>query len=511
MKRASVGWLHSAQCRFSHSSTAFHVRSFILLWMATTASMCASSSPAALPLRRSALKNICGDGYTQRVEPSACGMLDSTRSTESTRVCPSAGSWFAAGIILAGLSADGSAPPPLARTGQPPCSAPDGAADVLGAGARTGQPPATAGAGSAGLIAVLSAWPMRACRQKEPEQSVDSRTTMVASATTLLLLAHAARPTSALVCRRGALMPARVGAFLPARVPSCRRPLVLMADDDEPPQWTAKQLIREEIESPFRKPRQTLAAFSIFSAGIALLVSGSRAATCALGGACLQPVDELLPNIGVNLGVIAFAAVTLWNDARQQNAKLRRIARGGELASLQLAAVPASDGASPEAGVQQQVRMNAAVKDFRKESRVVIVAGGPAVYQRAIASASEHAAELRAGEIVVVPVLLAAGGVAAPKLVDPSGCTGGVAAAGAPWGDSFGVCYTPRGPEAWGRWLAAEVETAVSQGKDVQADGITIAIKKSGKIGKRTATVPSWPSLIDNLLVTDANFGMPKF
>ncbi|KAG8457084.1 hypothetical protein KFE25_009844 [Diacronema lutheri] len=282
-------------------------------------------------------------------------------------------------------------------------------------------------------------------------------------------------------------------------------------DDREDTQWTAKQLMREEIESPFRKPRQTIAAFSAFSASVALLVSGSRSASCVLGGVCVQPLAELLPNVAIDAGVIAFAAVSLWTDSRAQASKLRRIARGAELANLQLSAVSSSGGTGAEGAAEGvPTRANVAVKDFRKARRVVIVAGGASVYERVIASASSHAAELRDGEIVVVPVLLREG-APADKLVEPSGCTGGVDAAAAPWGDAAGVFYTPRGPESWGRWLAAEVQTAVSQGFDVHGSGITIAVKKSGKVGKRSTSVPSWPALVGMLRLADANFGMPQF
>lgn len=395
-----------------------------------------------------------------------------------------------------------SGPPPFIRTGQPPCSATGGVVGAPALEARTGQPlgAAAAAGGSAGLAGELAVCPI---------PPVDA--------------CNFAVHTMVMV---GVCTPARMGFFLGVtlgvggvtlphaspRALACRASRSTCritasgagrGDENEPPQWTAKQLMREEIESPFRKPRQAIAAFSAFSASIGLLVSGSRALACALGGACLQPLDELLPNIGVNVGVVGFAAVTLWNDQRQQASKLRRIARGAELAALQLSAVDpagAIEGAS-----------NIAVTDMRKKRRVVIVAGGPAVYARAISSASEHAAVLRQGEVVLVPVLLREGAVPAQKLVDPAGCTGGVSAAEAPWGDAASVGYTPRGPEAWGRWLSAEVETAVKQGMDVQANGITIAIKKSGKIGKRSTSVPSWPGLVDTLQITDANFGMPKF
>jgi hypothetical protein len=135
----------------------------MLLWMATTASMCSSSSDVALPLRVSALKNICGDGYTHRVEPSACGMVDSTRAVGRSRVCPGAGIWLAAGIMFLGSSEPRSAGAQAALfTGQPPCVAAAGAApEPRMLGIRTGQPPEAAAAGpSGGFVLALKPWPI---------------------------------------------------------------------------------------------------------------------------------------------------------------------------------------------------------------------------------------------------------------------------------------------------------------------------------------------------------------
>jgi hypothetical protein len=270
-------------------------------------------------------------------------------------------------------------------------------------------------------------------------------------------------------------------------------------DDDERPQWTQKQLFREEIENPFRKPRQTIAGFSAVSASVAGFISGTRALSCVLGGACLQPMNELVPNLAINAGIVVLSAVSLWNDQKTQKQKLRRIARGGELASLQLAAVG-------------PVARNLAMGSLRNDKRVVIVAGGEEVFRRTVESASAHARELEEGEMVVVPILLARLDGADEGLVDSSGCASGVVAAAAFEGvealDSFLVA---RGAEAWGRWIAPEIATANKQGFDVLTSGIAISIKRSGKVGLRQTNVPSWPALKETLQARDKNFGMPQF
>lgn len=265
--------------------------------------------------------------------------------------------------------------------------------------------------------------------------------------------------------------------------------------------YTPKQLLREEIESPFRKVRQTLAGFSAVSASVATVIAGSRAAACAFGGVCLQPLEEVLPNLAINIGVIGAAATSFWWDARAQRSKLARIARGGELAALQLTRAPSLAGGAPA---------NLPMSALRKETRVVIVAGGPDVYTAAVESARGCAQLLVDNEIVVVPILLDAQTAA----VDPSGSAGGALATelemlGEATADSpFALT---RGPAAWDSWLRTEVATARKQGFDAAALGLTLAVKKSGKIARRSTRVPNWREFAEELALADRNFGMPDF
>ena len=63
----------------------------------------------------------------------------------------------------------------------------------------------------------------------------------------------------------------------------------------------------------------------------------------------------------------------------------------------------------------------------------------------------------------------------------------------------------PRGPSAWAEFLELEVHTMTGQGFDVIKKGLTIILKKNGKMGNRLATVVwfAW----DNTSV-DCKFGM---
>lgn len=268
----------------------------------------------------------------------------------------------------------------------------------------------------------------------------------------------------------------------------------LIATDGRRPEYSTKQRLREEIESPFRKLRQTLFTYSAISASVAAFITASRLIGCLAADKCIQPTSETLPNLGIDLGAVAFCSVALWADNRSQESKLRRIAKGGQLASLQLV-VPAETG--------DAVR-NVAMAALRGDKRVAIVAGGEEVYRHAVATAMEARNDLAAGDLVVLPVLLAADA----KAVDSRGSAGGVIAADVV-GDGAGVVGQTRGPDAWGDWLETEVATARKQGFDVVGKGISLVVKKSGKIAKRSTCVPDWAGLVEDLQQMDRNYGMP--
>jgi hypothetical protein len=67
--------------------------------------MSSSTTSSPLPLRCSALKNICGDGNTQCAEVPPLGMVLVARSVDSCLRWPGHGSWLGVtGIWLLGSS-----------------------------------------------------------------------------------------------------------------------------------------------------------------------------------------------------------------------------------------------------------------------------------------------------------------------------------------------------------------------------------------------------------------------
>jgi hypothetical protein len=75
---------------------------------------------------------------------------------------------------------------------------------------------------------------------------------------------------------------------------------------------------------------------------------------------------------------------------------------------------------------------------------------------------------------------------------------------------SDGVVSFPWGNGPWTEYLQSEIETAKSQGFDVLENGITLLVKKNGKILRRATGMPRWGDLLGTMEVMDGSkFGMP--
>jgi hypothetical protein len=248
--------------------------------------------------------------------------------------------------------------------------------------------------------------------------------------------------------------------------------------------FTVKQRLREEVESPFRKVRLAFFSFSAASASVALYFSALAALKANIGGyADAIPLDEALRTCAINAaGAVGFGALAV-REARVGQANLERIAKGGLLARLEVE--PASEGSFGRRPLG----------DYRRASRVVIAAGGADYVGRlAMSLCSDQLADentlpqaLAGVDAVVVPVLLDgkyravdsrdAWGNARPgandRNFDPARANDVVA--------------FPAGFASWNEYLKSDVETARGQGFDVLEKGITITVKKNGRILRRYA------------------------
>lgn len=272
--------------------------------------------------------------------------------------------------------------------------------------------------------------------------------------------------------------------------------------------YTAKQRLREEIESPFRKVRIFFFGASTASALLALYFSGINVLKGTMGGfSDTPPLDESLVSCAINIAAVIGCAAITYNDYNASQKSLERIAKGGALAALVL---------QPASGPGRKT-----LKDLRRDQRVLIAAGGRDYVQtlaRSLtcdqrADANTLPALLESVDVTVVPVLLEG---KAGQVGDTGECWRATAPRDEELDRNFDidranqVVAFPCGASAWAQYLASEVETAASQGFDAVEKGLTITVKKNGRILRRATGQPQWNGMIGTMEVMDGSkFGMP--
>ncbi|KAL9180141.1 hypothetical protein ACHAXT_008111 [Thalassiosira profunda] len=257
----------------------------------------------------------------------------------------------------------------------------------------------------------------------------------------------------------------------------------------------SKQRLREEVESPFRKVRLAFFSFSSASAAVALYFSAVAALKANIGGfEDAIPLEDALQTCAINAaGVIGFGALAL------------REVKGGLLARLVVE--PAAEGSGKRT-----------LKEYRRASRVVIAAGGKDYLNRLCMSlCSDQLADentlpeaLLGVDIVIVPVLLDEDCKAVETRAAWDNATPGESDRNFDSSRANEVVAFPATVSMWNDYLKSDVETAAGQGFDVLSKGITITVKKNGRILRRATGLPPFGDYIGAMEVADGSrFGMP--
>jgi hypothetical protein len=248
--------------------------------------------------------------------------------------------------------------------------------------------------------------------------------------------------------------------------------------------YTVKQRLREEVESPFRKVRLAFFGFSSASAFVALYFSTLAALKANMGGySDAIPLDEALQTCAINAaGALGFGALAL-REMKVGQANLERIAKGGLLARLGVELATTTTSSSSRR----------AIGDYRRASRVIIAAGGTEYINKlALSLCSDQLSDVNtlpsalAGvDIVIVPVSLDK----ECKVVDVKSAWRN--ASPGPNDRNYDsaradeIVAFPVGLSSWNDYLKSDIETAKKQGFDVLDKGITIIVKKNGRILRR--------------------------
>jgi len=257
-------------------------------------------------------------------------------------------------------------------------------------------------------------------------------------------------------------------------------------------EYTTKQRLREEIDSPFRKVRVVFFGFSAASALVALYFSLLTAGKAFAGWADAPPTSVALTDVAVNAAGVAVCSFLAYRDVKAGEANLARIARGGALAALQ---VRPADG-----------RAQRPVGSFRNAKRVVVAAGGRDFLETLAASLTDTLAEaLDRVNVVVIPVFLDDDDRC---VVDATREVWRGAQDGAVFSDK--IVHFPAAGAPWTAYLASEIATARKQRFDPQTKGLGIYVKKNGRILRRATGQPNWDAFIGTMEVMDGDqFGAP--
>lgn len=290
--------------------------------------------------------------------------------------------------------------------------------------------------------------------------------------------------------------------------------------------YTAKQRLREEVESPFRKVRLLFFLSTVGSALTALYFSAISTLKAYMNypipidGPPPPTLDESLFNSGINLAGAVVCGVLAYREYLAGQVNLERISKGSALAKLSVNAFNVEEG-------KTELRT---LSEYRRNSRVLICAGGSAYIEELCRSLNADQLDdennladmLSQVDVMVVPVLL--DGKKEESLLSSSfSCS--VLDTQVCWRNtepvqdrdrnfdskrSDKVISFPRGYGAWADYLKSDVETANTQGFDVLSKGITLTVKKNGKILRRATGLPNWSDLIGSMEVLDGSqFGMP--
>lgn len=172
---------------------------------------------------------------------------------------------------------------------------------------------------------------------------------------------------------------------------------------------------------------------------------------------------------------------------------LERIKRGSRLSSLRLRLQGAQEGSD---GIF--VKLVDLRRDRGLEKRVVIVAAPLEPLRASVFSAFEQRDSLFANDLLIVPlVIVAEGPGVAYSLRSPPAET--VLPEGVPPSASASFLASAAGVDQWNDALKNELAAALKQTPEALAKGVTIIVKKNGKVGTRRFGVPLWEQLVDEV------------
>jgi hypothetical protein len=246
--------------------------------------------------------------------------------------------------------------------------------------------------------------------------------------------------------------------------------------------------IRSEVENPFGQ-------FSAFFLYPGLFAAAGLASYFAATGLLAEnlgfqtPKPDSLPSLGIDLVGLAFTGYLWRREFVANEQRQKRIRMGAAIGNLRVVMA-----GGPLAGKRYEL------KDFRTGGdksamsyRIVLCAGNREALSKSLREARTMSSLLVESDFIVVPLLLEGSG-SSPEIVIPE--------AAFILGDKSDAREHLAGPisaNEWRDYFSTEVETALGQGADVMERGLTIVIKKNGRVSNRNLSLPNWNGLVGDV------------
>ena len=251
-------------------------------------------------------------------------------------------------------------------------------------------------------------------------------------------------------------------------------------------EFTRKQIIKEEIEAPFRKVRMFLYTALFAAAGLGSIITITKL-LATLSGARTEDLQQLYTNLGVNLGGLPVIALLYKRDLDSQRALLERIQKGGKLAGLRMK-MATEDGPII-------VKLSDLRRDRGIDKRVVIVAAPKELLRTSLQTSIKEAKNLIANDLVIIPLIIEEG-AANPGDYTLTATSLEAMIPDVPDIATYEHIGLAMALASWNAVIKKELAVAIKQQPEALAKGVTIIIKKNGKVGTRRFGVPIWEGLV---------------
>ncbi|MEW5303923.1 MAG: hypothetical protein WDW36_006568 [Sanguina aurantia] len=237
-----------------------------------------------------------------------------------------------------------------------------------------------------------------------------------------------------------------------------------------------KVVLRSEAEAPFRSLRMFICGASVVSAGLGFLISLPQLAGALGHTQNALPLNDVLTNIGIDLGAVATFAFFFYKDWEAREKQIARLGREEKLGALT---------------VELANRKRLPIASLRGSARVVIVAGNRQQVAESLAAAAPFKEILMLRGVVVVPLPIFGESSSEPL---PSFSTGGK--------EDLRWLVAPLRTEAWEEWFATQLKFSSKAKLD---NGLFVGLRLDGRVRSSGMGPPPWARYAAELAPLDGS------